>query len=196
MVAPAVAAYASCMTVTIGQRRRSGDVVDALLECHDRIRTFTALARAAGERSASRGEISDACERVERYFTVALPLHVTDEEESLAPRLRGRSPGIDGALAAMHQQHAEHDAGVRELVSAAAALRAAPDEADRRERLAAAARELERAFAGHLRLEEEVLFPALRQLLAPADLDAIAREMRARRDRADPASTSPRARGS
>ena len=169
------------MTVILGHRRRSGDVVDALLECHDRIRTFTALALAAGERDAPAAEIIDACARVERYFTEALPLHVADEESSLAPRLRGCSPDIDGALATMHAQHGEHDRAVRELLEAAAGVRVAPADVSRRARLAAAARELEQAFAEHLRLEEEVIFPALRRLLSPADLDAIAGEQRARR---------------
>jgi hypothetical protein len=41
--------------------------------------------------------------------------------------------------------------------------------------------ELERHFSGHLRREEEVIFPALRRLLDRADDAEIVREMRARR---------------
>src|SRR5690348_4599251 len=90
-----------------GSRRTQGDgPVELLLECHERIRTFIALARAAGEKpDAPAAEIADACTRVERYFSKALPLHVLDEELSVLPRLRGSSPDVDRVLHDMESQH-------------------------------------------------------------------------------------------
>src|SRR5262245_23535436 len=99
------------MLVRIGPRASSPeDLVDLLLACHERIRNFTAMARAAAEREeAVAADVVDACARVQRYFTEALPLHVRDEEESLLPRLQGRSAEVDRALGVMKEQHERHE---------------------------------------------------------------------------------------
>jgi hypothetical protein len=52
--------------------------------------------------------------------------------------------------------------------------------------IGAATTELDAHFVGHLRNEEEVVFPAIRRLLAPEERDAILREIRARRGVVDP----------
>ena len=39
--------------------------------------------------------VLEASRRCERYFSEALPLHVEDEEQSLLPRRRGRTPELD-----------------------------------------------------------------------------------------------------
>ncbi|HEU5061001.1 MAG TPA: hemerythrin domain-containing protein, partial [Kofleriaceae bacterium] len=97
--------------VRIGQTSGGeGDPVDALLACHDRIRTFVALAGRAAAGAGAPGEIAEACRRIERYFREAMPLHVADEEESILPRLRGREAALDRALAEMHEQHSAHEA--------------------------------------------------------------------------------------
>ncbi|AKU91160.1 hemerythrin domain-containing protein [Vulgatibacter incomptus] len=165
-----------------GGREELADLVDLLLDCHARIRSFAALARIAGERAdATHAEVVDACERVERYFGIALPLHVADEEESILPRLRGVSPEVDRALADMHAQHAAHQAGLHAMLSASAAVRQDPGDAAKRATLVAAAAPLEREFAEHLALEETVLFPAIRREWS-ADVQAeVVRELRARR---------------
>jgi hemerythrin-like domain-containing protein len=160
------------------------DLVDLLLECHERIRRFVALARAAGEaESASEEQVREACASVERYFGEALPLHVRDEEESILPRLRNQSAEIDQALTTMHAQHAEHELPLRAMLSACATLREAPTDPARREALASAAAELERAFAVHLRLEETLLFPVIRSALPDSVQADIVRELRRRRVR-------------
>ncbi len=173
------------MLVSIGKGRGSdGDLVDLLLECHGRIRSFSVMARAAAERTdLPAGERADACARVERYFTEALPLHVADEEDSVLPRLRGLDGEVDRALQAMHDQHAEHEAALRALLAAAAVVRSRPDDPGPRTALAAAAAAIERAFAEHLRLEEEIIFPAMRRLLPAADLENMVAELRQRRER-------------
>jgi iron-sulfur cluster repair protein YtfE (RIC family) len=167
--------------ISIGKRSGGGDLVELLLECHARIRSFAALARAAGELpGASAAERIDACAQVARYFGEALPLHVADEEHSLLPRLRGRDPELDAALQRMHDQHADHESALRHMLAAAATLRATPDDPTARATLATAATDLERAFAEHLDLEEAVIFPAIRRLPASVQSEIVA-ELRARR---------------
>src|SRR5690242_6505881 len=104
---------------------REGDVFDALLDCHARIRTFLGLARRlAGDDPATETETRDAAAAVERYFTVALPLHVLDEDESLLPRLRGRNADLDLAIALMHGEHLDHKGTIARLASLCGRVRA------------------------------------------------------------------------
>lgn len=171
------------MPVAIGRRREDpGDLVDLLLECHARIRSFVELARLAATRAdVTPADVSDACARVERYFTQALPLHVRDEEESVLPRLRGRDAELDRALASMTEQHREHDSPLRALLAASADLRQAPADPAARCVLAAETARLARELDAHLSLEEAVVFPALRRLVPPSELAEAVRELRERR---------------
>ncbi len=177
------------MLTVLGKRPATGDAVDLLLECHDRIRSFLALARRVAEAGpAEREAIPEAAGRVHRYFTQALPLHARDEEDSILPRLTGRDPAVDRELETMAREHAEHEPPMTRLVEACDAVARDPGlHAAFAPAIGAAARELEDHFAAHLRREEEVIFPAMRRLLAPADDAAIVRELRARRGVVDPA---------
>ena len=172
------------MLISIGRREQKGDVIDLLLECHGRIRTFVTMARATGESQGREAhELVDACARVERYFTEALPLHVQDEEESLLPRLQGRRADVDRALASMHAQHEAHRPLLEAMLGAAGALRQSPGDPALLASLAGAARRLELDFQKHLDLEENLLFPAARELLEEAERADILGELRARRQR-------------
>jgi iron-sulfur cluster repair protein YtfE (RIC family) len=171
------------MLTRLGAPAAQGDVVDALLDCHTRIRDFLALAgRVAGAAGAPADEVRDAAARVHRYFTVALPLHAEDEERSVLPRLSGLDPEVDRELAAMHREHAEHDEPLSRLLAACAALverpAALPEVAGA---LLAAQRDLARHFEAHLAREERTIFPALRVRLPPGEQAAILAEIRARR---------------
>ena len=80
------------------------DPVDLLLACHMRIRHFGQLASALpGAQEAGAADVIDAAQRLHRYFTVALPLHVADEDESVRPRLDAHAPppGLRDAMEAM-----------------------------------------------------------------------------------------------
>jgi iron-sulfur cluster repair protein YtfE (RIC family) len=171
------------MLTRLGKPAAAGDAVDLLLECHDRIRSFLALARRVAEAGpADRAEVPEAAARVRRYFTQALPLHAQDEEESILPRLRGRDPVVDAALHLMAREHAEHERPLGALVVACERLVREPGRhAELAPAIAAATAELERHFAGHLRREEEIIFPAMRRLLDPRADAEIGREIRARR---------------
>jgi hemerythrin-like domain-containing protein len=158
------------------------DLVDLLLECHERIRRFTGLAREVGIRfEAPSSEVVEACASVERYFSEALPLHVADEEHSILPRLQGKSADVDLALKAMAEQHARHEPLLRALLDASALVRATPHDRALRSALADAASSLDQEFAEHLGLEESQIFPAIRRLLEAEVQAQILSELRARR---------------
>ena len=167
----------------IGRKpRKEGDLVDALLACHGRIRTFTDLAVTVSERAdLAPSDVAESCARIGRYFVEAFPLHVEDEESSLEPRLEGRSPEVDAALGRMRGEHAAHADAVRRLTALSAALAADPSDAEARATLGAVARSLRPMFEEHLEAEERVLFPALRSLLSPDEERLVRSEMAARR---------------
>ena len=170
--------------ISIGRRvPAASDLVGHLLECHERIRRFVALAVKVGAGGGAAGEVVDACAAVERYFERALPLHIEDEERSIVARLRGKDADVDEALRAMEAEHEAHRPLVEELLAASRSVRESPDATDRRERLRLAAVRLAADFEPHLAREERVVFPAVRSLL---DADAHAQirgEQRARRER-------------
>jgi iron-sulfur cluster repair protein YtfE (RIC family) len=171
------------MLTRLGAGAVAEDAVGLLLECHQRIRTFAALAsRLASAAGAGPDEVRDAARRVRRYFAEALPLHAQDEEESILPRLRGRDPALDDALATMAREHREHEAPLARVLGACRTLERDPATLPRvAGPLAAAAAELEAHFARHLALEEAIVFPAMRGLFSASDDAAVVREMRARR---------------
>ena len=178
------------MYVTIGARARAEGLVGLLLECHDRIRTFADLAIAIGDRlDAPTAHITDACARCERYFSEALPLHVADEEESLLPRLRSRSPALEAAFATMHAQHTEHEARLRALLDGLAKVRQNPDDTAQRELVRTTAAQLRVDFEAHLSNEEMRIFPAIEDLLTPDEQAQIIGELRARRQIPTPAAS-------
>lgn len=172
------------MLIELSTHRRNTprDLVDLLAECHARIRRFVELAYEAAIRTdAPVDQVIQACADVERYFVEALPLHVTDEEESIAPRLRGMSSEVDHALDLMTRQHQEHSPTLAGLLSASARVRADPSHRGARDELAKAAKALKIEFDEHLTLEETVIFPAIRGLLSHETRDLIVDELRGRR---------------
>jgi hemerythrin-like domain-containing protein len=167
--------------LSLGKRAPQGGIVDLLLECHERIRYFSALALAIGERDASDEERRDACLRCRRYFTEALPLHVADEEESLLPRLRQAEAELDAALIAMQTEHGEHTELLAALIIALDTLIAAPADESARRGLARVAARVADAFQRHLAAEEARIIPKIPVLLTPQEQARVVAELRARR---------------
>ena len=182
------------MLIELSTHRRDTprDLVDLLGECHARIRRFVELAHEAAIRTdAPADQVIQACTDVERYFIEALPLHVADEEESIAPRLKGLSPEVDRALDAMTRQHQEHSPTLVELLRVSATVRAQPNHHGARDDLAKVAKALKLEFEEHLTLEETVIFPAIRGLLSHETRDLIVEELRERRQPGGRKRTSP-----
>lgn len=162
------------------------NAIDLLVECHGRIRQFTGIAdRLAKAKDVADGEIRDAARGLVRYFTIALPLHSEDEEESLRPRLlEAAIPSeVRDALEAMVGEHIPIHATVDDLVVSWRELMEEPGRLEAlRPRLLEGASELASLFADHLGQEEGCIFPAARSHLSPEVIAAIFDEMRGRRE--------------
>lgn len=170
------------MLHSIGPRASPENLVDLFLECHQRIRTFVHLAEKVGRRyELPQPEVIDTCQRCERYFTEALPLHVEDEEKSLLPRLRGVGQDVNNALATMHEQHIEHEPLLRALLESLQSDRSEPDLRQHRELLTAGAAQLALELEKHLTLEEQIIFSAARSRMPLDAQDLVLQELRARR---------------
>jgi hemerythrin-like domain-containing protein len=179
------------MLVTIGQSADHGfdSPLGLLSDCHRRIERFlSVLATIARVRRG--GPLPDAdrqaLEGALRYFDTAAPRHSADEEESLFPRLRAAPDGAAraawNALARLEADHrvaeAHHDA-VRAICVRWLSEGTLP--AVEAETLARHLGGLERLYAEHIRIEDRELFPAAGRALSAADLEAVGREMAARR---------------
>ncbi len=172
------------MLNAIGSPRPPAEgIVDLLLDCHARIRSFSDLAVRLGEtREAAPAEIAEAAASVRRYFAEALPLHARDEEESVLPRLAGRDPVVDAALVAMHRDHVGHAELLDPVLALCEQLAAAPERhLELAAALAEAGRRMRAHFEAHLASEEATIFPALARV-APDEQRRMIDELRGRRD--------------
>jgi iron-sulfur cluster repair protein YtfE (RIC family) len=157
-------------------------LVGLLLACHTRIRRFARLAFTVGARpELPEEEVKEAAAQCLRYFAEALPMHVRDEEDSLWPRLAGRSAAIDASMAQMRAQHFGHGVRLDALLAALLAVQQQPRDAAVHRQLAVAASALETDFEEHLLLEETELFPLLETALTAEVRQVIVDELRARR---------------
>jgi iron-sulfur cluster repair protein YtfE (RIC family) len=164
--------------VRLGSRPPIDETASSLLlDCHARIRSFAQLAVRLAEAEATDSDLTDAAARVHRYFTQALPLHVADEEQSLAPRLRRFAPDSAEALAAMEREHHAHHGLLARLLPAWHALSSDPQL--RRDTLTDA-RRLQIELEEHLAAEERLIIPAMARL-PEEEARAMVVEMRARR---------------
>jgi hemerythrin-like domain-containing protein len=158
---------------------------DLLLGCHHRIRHFTDVAlRLAQNPGAPAQDRVDACKAVLRYFTVALPLHEADENESVYPRLRSVLPEgvLAQANAAMVEQHRAINSALAQLIPLWRAIESDPEQQGALARLFPATRHLQQLWDEHLKLEEEQVIPAMHAHLPQDALDEIFDEMRGRRE--------------
>lgn len=172
------------MLIELSNKRKESakDLVGLLEDCHARIRYFIQLAYQAAVRTdVPPEELRQVCADVERYFIEALPLHIADEEESIAPRLHGLSPEVDDALQQMAQEHRGHSPTLAALLRASRVVREGPKNPEARNELAKTALRLQREFEEHLAFEESVLFPVVRTLIAQDARNLILQELRERR---------------
>lgn len=161
-----------------------GDAFQLFLDCHERLRRFSALAvKLARLPDVPPSERAEAAARVERYFTLGLPLHVEDEEHSLAPRMRGAglSPEALQALDEMTRQHEEIEALLATLLPTWRELGEAPERYGALLGRLEGGEALAKLLEAHLQLEERVLFPEARARLSQESVEALAAEVRARR---------------
>lgn len=164
-------------------KTRSEDVPDVLVDCHLRMREVTRLAAELASRpDASLEDVRDVASKVDRYFTVALPLHEADEEVSLFPRLLLRVPTLGPTIAALRDDHAAHAQRVAAVLAICQELKASKESDDSlRRELAATAVSLAEAWRPHLATEERDVFPWVKTALSEEERVTIRDEMRGRR---------------
>lgn len=178
------------MPVQIGAKAHNfSDPTGLLSDCHRRIEMFLGSLQRVAELidSPLTAEARVALEAALRYFREAAPKHTQDEEESLFPRLRQiQSNEIQSALTELdalegdHRRaeslHAEADLlGMRCLEESCLPRL----EADR---FRDAVSELATIYSGHIRTEDNIVFPAAQRALSSSEKSAIANEMASRRD--------------
>lgn len=158
--------------------------VDLLIGCHERIRKFTDMvAKVAHAEGSPPNEISVAAQSAYRYFSISLPLHEADEEESVRPRLRElRDEKVTAALDAMTHQHHAIDDLIERLLPLLTILSTSPSKLpELHGEICTISKALGEMFQGHLDLEENVLFPAMEARLDEQQQLRILQEMKSRR---------------
>lgn len=160
--------------------------VALLLGCHERIRYFTRMAlRFAKFPDAAVQEVTSAAEALVRYFSIALPLHEADENESIFPRLHGAVPAghiVFESVEAMLSQHRAINELLQKMIPLWQTIQSQPVELPHlAAELTALANRLRLQFDAHLAMEEEIIFPAMEKLLPSTELEQIETEIYARR---------------
>jgi hemerythrin-like domain-containing protein len=157
------------------------DVVEVLLSAHIETRHVLSVAETLAQSNAtpSTGELAA---QVADYLEWLLPLHHADEDESLAPRLKGKHPVVDEALVNMARQHLALQGPLarlkllcRQVASDTSRLHALRFE------VGSAVGDLRARLKEHEAMEESIVFPALKRTLYVDELDSISDEMKARR---------------
>ena len=179
------------MPIAIGQAPQSDfrNPLGLLSDCHRRIERFLGGLIAIAEQAKGSRLDEDYRHQWEvalRYFREAAPKHTQDEEESLFPRLQAhRTTETDAAFALVERLHADHQS--------AETLHQRVDDLGRKwlrqdflslddaKLLISLLTELEQTYAKHIALEEDELFHLAEETLNQSELEAIAREMAARR---------------
>ncbi len=151
------------------------DPVAMLMECHERIRRFSAgLERLCLLEDLSDHRAIPTARACHRYFSLGLPLHARDEDESLVPRLLDlRLSRVQRqALADIEIEHLAIERALPELLSAL-------DGPLERHALRGIGLPMVGLLRGHIDAEELLVFPLV-QRLSPGDRADMVDEIRAR----------------
>ena len=158
------------------------DPFERLETSHRRLRERLAeLERAVG---SSTDVGLDVVRNVLAFSERSVLRHEEDEEKSLFPRLSPIAE-LGGTLTTLHEEHARQRdlwASLSEIMRRVTQNHMEEDDA---EDLRELVRHLVLSYEGHIRLEEESLFPAARRLLDDDARNEVAREMDARHDAPD-----------
>jgi len=168
------------------QNEQAETPLQMLLDCHARIRHFVALAQnLVTATNAPVAQIAQAASDVHRYFSISLPLHEEDENLSLHMRLRLNAPDDKDAgdsSNAMVIQHATIDDVVARLLPMWERVSQDPVALTSfAQQLTALTKRLAELMDGHLKMEEEQVFPAIARCLSVEDQAQMMAEIRARR---------------
>ena len=177
------------MGIQIGAKPDAGfdDPIGMLKDCHRRIEQFLNVLCVVVERAPGRPlseEEAGAVRAALNYFRVGGQRHTADEEESLFPRMRAEETTATALkeIEALESQHREADdlhAAAERLYTSWLDGRALSDE--ELAQLRAATDRLKQLYEGHIRVEENLVFPRAAEGLDSAALAEIGEEFRARR---------------
>lgn len=161
---------------------------EMLTACHERVHRMLRLLARLQQHLADKGWDSQAAEAardVMRYFDQAAPLHHDDEELHVFPALLAR--GSEGERAVVRRLQADHEA-MGQAWSQARELLLGVRDAGAREHWQPwdeAALQVLADFSGrydeHIRLEEELVYPAAQTVLDARSLSTMAADMQRRR---------------
>lgn len=163
---------------------------ELLTACHERVHRMLRLLDRLRQHLADQGwdaQAAEAARDVMRYFDLAAPLHHEDEELHVFPPLLAQ--GDAAVCAVVRRLQADHQAMERAWPPARALLQGVA-QAGSREAWSgwdAAALQTLADFQGrygeHIRLEEELVYPAAQGVLEDASLQAMSADMQKRRTR-------------
>ncbi len=167
------------------------EALGLLTACHERIRRFSdAAILIVSMPGVSSAEIAEAAKAIHRYFSIALPLHIQDEDVSLQRRLEPHmTKAMRSALTRMTDEHTTIDSALQQLLPLWQQVIAEPWRARELE-LRKPSESLRAAFESHLQLEEQQIFPAILRLSEDSAVRIVS-EMRARRSPSTRLATDP-----
>ncbi|MFM6986180.1 MAG: hemerythrin domain-containing protein [Hydrogenophaga sp.] len=163
---------------------------ELLTACHERVHRMLRLLGRLQQHLADQGwdaQAADAARDVMRYFDLAAPLHHEDEELHVFPPLLAQ--GAEAVCAVVRRLQADHQAMERAWPPARALLQGVAMAGSREAWTgwdAAALQTLadfQARYGEHIRLEEELVYPAAQCVLEDASLQAMSADMQQRRTR-------------
>jgi len=168
------------------QKQQAETPLQMLLDCHKRIRHFVTLAQnLVTTTNTPVAQLAEAARDIHRYFSISLPLHEQDENLSLHTRLRTDASNDKDAgdlSNAMVIQHQTIDDVVARLLPMWERVSQDPVAlATFSQQITALTNRLAEVMDGHLKMEEEQVFPAIDRCLTLDEQAAMVAEMRARR---------------
>lgn len=164
---------------------------DMLTACHERVHRMLRLLARLQMHLADKGwdrQAADAARDVMRYFDQAAPLHHEDEERHVFPALQAQ--GTTEEKAVVRRLQADHEAMAQAWPHVRALLLGVRDAASSEhwQPWDAAARQMLADFSArydeHIRLEEELVYPAAQSALDETSLSAMGADMQQRRTQA------------
>ena len=177
------------MGIQIGARPDSGfdDPIGMLKDCHRRIEQFLRVLCLVVDRAPGRslsGEEVAAVQLALHYFQEGGRRHTADEEQSLFPQMRADRAAAAAleeieALEADHRHAEDLHRAVESLYSAWMDGRTLSSEDE--QRLRESTERLKHLYEGHIRIEENLVFPRAAESLDEQALAAIGAEFRNRR---------------
>jgi hemerythrin-like domain-containing protein len=158
-----------------------------LKDCHRRIEQFLHVLCLVVERAPGRplnDEEAGAVKSALNYFRVGGQRHTADEEESLFPRMRAEQTTATALkeIAALESDHRQADdlhAAVEKLYTSW--LEGKALSAEDLQQLRTATERLKQLYDGHIRIEENLVFPRAAEGLDSQTIATIGEEFRARR---------------